>query len=353
MSRREARALLAAGEAVPPTTRRNRLAQFVLPPAMQPGDCGNIEKKEDLVSQPASLNDQHPPDQQEVQRERWELVEHISALIDKPMIALSFVWLGLLILDFTTGLSPALRATNTVIWVLFWLDFLLKLVIAPDKRRYLQHNWLTAFSLLLPALRMLRILRPLQLLRASRATRSISLVRLLTSLNRGMRAMGKTFERRGVGYVVALSILITFGGAAGMVVFESPAALRAAGYEEVVRNGGGLASYGEAVWWTAMTVTTVGPEYWPKTVEGRVLSLLLSIYAFAVFGYVTAAIASYFIDQDRRDPRGGGREAQEIAGLRTEIAALREQLARLEGPREPSVRGAPEDVGAHSVRAGE
>jgi hypothetical protein len=29
--------------------------------------------------------------------------------------------------------------------------------------------------------------------------------------------------------------------------------------------------------------------------------LLLAIYAFAVFGYVTAAIAAYFVDQDRNE----------------------------------------------------
>ena len=48
-----------------------------------------------------------------------------------------------------------------------------------------------------------------------------------------------------------------------------------------------------AVWWTAMLLTTMGSEYWPRTPEGRVLCLLLALYAFAVFGYVTAAIAAY------------------------------------------------------------
>ena len=50
----------------------------------------------------------------------------------------------------------------------------------------------------------------------------------------------------------------------------------------------GLRSYWDAVWWTAMIMTTIGSDYWPKTTEGRLLALLLSVYAFSIFGYITA-----------------------------------------------------------------
>ncbi len=42
----------------------------------------------------------------------------------------------------------------------------------------------------------------------------------------------------------------------------------------------------------------MGSDYWPRTPEGRILCLLLALYAFAVFGYVTATLASYFIGRD-------------------------------------------------------
>jgi voltage-gated potassium channel len=45
----------------------------------------------------------------------------------------------------------------------------------------------------------------------------------------------------------------------------------------------------------------MGSDYWPQTPEGRLLCLLLAIYAFAVFGYVTAAIAAYFVDRDKSE----------------------------------------------------
>ena len=48
-----------------------------------------------------------------------------------------------------------------------------------------------------------------------------------------------------------------------------------------------------------MLLTTMGSDYWPRTPEGRLLCVLLAVYAFAVFGYVTAAIAAYFVGKDR------------------------------------------------------
>lgn len=191
---------------------------------------------------------EHPEHERELQSARWELLEQINRLTERPMIALSFVWLGLLIIDFTAGLSPLLELLSNVIWALFVLDFLVEFVIAPSKLAYLRRNWLGALSLALPALRELRILPALRLVRAARAARGLRLFRLITSLNRGMRALGKTLSQRGAGYIVALTGVVTVVGAAGMAVFESPAAV-AAELGAAVEPGAGLASYGEATWW--------------------------------------------------------------------------------------------------------
>ena len=247
------------------------------------------------------------------------------------MIALSFAWLGLLMLDFTQGLSPLLQTTSNIIWALFVVDFAIEIIIAPHKLEYLRRNWLTAVSLMLPALRILRVFRALRVLRAARALRSIRLLRLVTSLNRGLRAVGKTLGRRGVGYVITLTVIATFAGAAGMYAFESPSALSEAAYLDATESTAGdvgLESYGEAVWWTAMIMTTMGSEYWPRTPEGRILGWLLAIYAFAIFGYITATIASVFIVQDAATNQAvAAGSLANTEGLRADIAALRAQLA--------------------------
>jgi voltage-gated potassium channel len=205
--------------------------------------------------------------------------------------------------------EPLLETAVTVIWIMFILDFAVKLTLAPDKSNYLKNNWLTAISLVIPALRVFRIVRVVRLLRVTRAARGLRLVRVVTSLNRGMRALGASMGRRGFGYVIALSVVVVLSGAAGMYAFEN-------------EIPGGLDSYAEALWWTAMLLTSLGSEYWPQTAEGRVLCFILSLYGFAVFGYVTATLATtFFIGRDAENSEG------ELAGAKT-IEALQQRLRR-------------------------
>lgn len=267
-----------------------------------------------------------PVDQETMQRERWELLQKIDSLLEIPTTVLAFIWLGLLILDFTTGLNELLQILSYLIWALFILQFVVEVIIAPQRLTYLRHHWLTALALFLPALRVLRVVWLFRLLGAARATRSVGLLRLVTSLNRSMGAIGRTMGRFGIGYLIALTIAVTFGGAAGMFYFESPAGLLQAGYSDVAEAGGGLQSYGEAVWWTAMMMTTLGSEYWPKTAEGRLLAFLLALYAFAIFGYITATIASHFVQGDiEAEPA----PIDEVEGKEDHLTALREEIVML------------------------
>jgi voltage-gated potassium channel len=223
-----------------------------------------------------------------LRRERWKLVAQVARTLERPMLALSAIWIALLILEFTQGLPIALARLSDAIWVAFVLQFAVEFIVAPDKSTYLRKQWLTALSLVLPAFRLLRLTRLARVVRVSRGIRGVRLARVLGSMNRGMRALSLVFRRRGLGYVVVLTVLIAVTGAAGMYRFEQDAPADA-----------GFATYGSALWWTAMLLTPMGSEAWPRTIEGRLLCLLLAVYAFAVFGYVTAAIAAYFVGQDR------------------------------------------------------
>ena len=256
-----------------------------------------------------------PPERPLIDAERRELLARLEAWLETPMLVLGFVWLALLILEFTRGLSPLLEAAGTVIWIVFILDFGLKLALAPDKTDYLKANWLTALALAVPALRVFRIFRVARLLRAARAARGLRLFRVVSSLNRGMRALGSTMRRRGFGYVLVLTVIVALSGAAGMYAFENEHP-----------DGQGFESYGEALWWTAMVMTTMGSDYFPRTTEGRVLCFLLAVYAFAVFGYVTATLATFFVGRDAENKEAEVAGATQVESLRQEVAALREEL---------------------------
>lgn len=239
------------------------------------------------------------------------------------MVALGFVWLALLVVELIWGLSPLLDMVGKVTWGIFVAHFVLELTLAPRKREYVVRNWLTVISLLVPALRVFRVFRLLKVARAARAARGLRLVRLVTSVNRGMGALGKTMSRRGFGYVVALTVVVALLGAAGMYAFEHE-----------VSGGRGLHSYGAALWWTAMIMVTMGSDYWPQTAEGRLLCFFLALYAFAVFGYVTATLASFFIGRDASESEGELASGAAMDGLRDEIASLRGEIRQLSRARD-------------------
>lgn len=261
------------------------------------------------------MNKLNTPEKQAFNQERREVLQQLEDWLEMPMLVLGFVWLALFVIELIWGLSPLLEVIGTVIWVIFILDFTVKFILAPRKVAYLKSNWLTAISLLLPALRIFRITRILRVLNTVRATRGIQLLRVITRTNRGMRALGASLGRRGFGYVVAVSLVITLVGAAGMYAFENN-----------TPNGEGLNDYGTALWWTAMLMTTMGSQYWPQTAEGRVLCFLLAVYAFAVFGYVTAAIATFFVGRDAQDDEGEIAGEKSINALHEEIKALRAEI---------------------------
>jgi len=246
---------------------------------------------------------------QQLASERKKLLQSIERLLEGPMIFLGFVWLALLVIELVWGLSPLLQKISVAIWGLFIIDFFLKLFLAPHKLRFLKTNWLTAVSLLIPALRVFRLARLLRVLRG------IRLVRVVSSLNRTMKSLGATMKRRGFSYVLALAIIVTFGGAAGMYAIE--------------KGNPGFESYGMALWWTAMRVITAGSEAWPLTGEGRVLAFVIAVFGYAVFGYVTATLATFFIGRDAEEKDAPVAGAKDVEELKTMIQSLTETVNRM------------------------
>ncbi len=248
---------------------------------------------------------------EEIRSERMEIVHQLEHWLEIPMLVLSLIWLTLFIVEMTQGIGPFLEIVGNVIWIIFGIEYLVRFFLAPEKFAYIKSSWLTLLALALPALRIFRLFRAFSLLRAARAARGLRLVRLLTSLNRGMKALGSTFSRRGFGYVLFLTLVVVFVGAAGMYNFEKDLE-------------GGFVNYADALWWTAMLITSIGSDYFPRSGEGRMLCLILSLYGFAVFGYVTATLATFFIQRDSETASERGEPC--FLDLQTELKELRSEI---------------------------
>jgi len=238
--------------------------------------------------------------------ERKKLLTSVENFLEAPMIFLGFIWLVLLVIELIYGLNKPLEYSSLAIWIIFIFDFLIKFILAPVIVDFFKKNWLTAISLIIPALRVFRIFRFVRLLRG---LRGIRLVRIVSSLNRSMKSLGATMKRRAFGYVFMITLIVTFAGAAGMYALENP--------------NPGFDSYAMALWWTAMRVITAGNQFNPSTPEGRGLAFLIAVFGYTIFGYVTATFATFFIGRDAEEKDAPLVGVKDVGELKQEIIALR------------------------------
>ena len=71
----------------------------------------------------------------------------------------------------------------------------------------------------------------------------------------------------------------------------------------------------DALWWAVTTVTTVGyGDKYPTSPEGKGIAITLMVLGIAVFGLVSATLASLFVENDTKD----------------DYEDIREQLVRVE-----------------------
>ncbi|HEX5414246.1 MAG TPA: ion transporter [Chloroflexota bacterium] len=198
-----------------------------------------------------------------------------------PLDILAIIWAILLVVDLVGRLPPSVTTwtllAEGVIWLIFAIDFVVELLIAPDRVRFIRTHPLLLLSLVIPFARIFAVASFLFLLRPT------LLIRTLMVINRASRSARELLREYQLGYVAALVLLVEFVGAAAILFFERD------------EPGTGFTSYGNALWWTANMLTTVnaGPE--PVTTEGRILALLLRVFAVILVAYVTGSVTSYLV----------------------------------------------------------
>ena len=147
----------------------------------------------------------------------------------------------------------------------------------------------------------------------------MSLVGLFLRTNRATRAVGEVLSQHRFGYLISLVVVVTLVSAAGVSFFEQD------------EPDSQLRDFGDALWWSATMVTTINLGSDPFSVEGKVLALALRVFSVAVFGYVAASIAAYFVGQrvESRDERPTQQDEQMREVLRR-LEELQRQVRRLE-----------------------
>ena len=101
---------------------------------------------------------------------REDLVGRLDRYLDVPLALASLALVLIAIIELTGEVSGPwqgrLAALGWALWSLFLVEFVVKLALAPVRRRYLRRHWLDALIVLLPFLRVLRLARVVQTARA-------------------------------------------------------------------------------------------------------------------------------------------------------------------------------------------
>lgn len=207
--------------------------------------------------------------------------------------------------------SPATREilndADHVLCALFFIDFVVSLVRAPNRARYFfTWGWIDLLSSvpMIPALRwgrVARVTRVFRVLRGIRATRILGTYLLRRRTHSAVLSM------------VLIAMLLVFSASIMVIHLESTAA-------------NGIHNASDALWWSVGSITTVGhTSVNPVTHEGRILGVLLMIAGAALFGVFAGYTASWFLAP------GEHKQTIEMADMQDELVALRravEDLAR-------------------------
>ncbi|MGA8149059.1 MAG: hypothetical protein WB870_16010 [Gallionellaceae bacterium] len=259
---------------------------------------------------------------------KYPMPSVLKKRLELTMLYLSFVWLCILLIELVYGMSAVLSGLGTGIWILFIFYFTTRLVTVADRIAFLKHNWLFVLAILVSVLRFFPYLQSFPLVRALTATFGMQVIWIFVSADQGMRALRRTLGRRGAGYALALTLVVIFAGAAGMLHFEG-----------ISDDPQGIRTYPKALWWTAMQMTNIGTAYSIKTTGGRVIGLGISVYAAVMFGYLTALFATFLIDRDTKDPKPEVALQKSVQDIQEEIIQLRRLVEDIAARLPPSFDG--------------
>ena len=211
--------------------------------------------------------------------EQGDAYDRFASFVDVPMTFLAILMVPVIIVPLVSHLSPTINlvldSAGVAIWVFFFVEYVIKLYLAKHKLYFVKTHIFDLVVIAVPFLRPLRILRLLRL--GSFAASGISHLKAL-------------LKKHGLHYVLLAVVFIVFACSGLEVYFEAHA------------KGANILNFPDALWWSVVTVTTVGyGDKYPVTTGGRVVATILMITGIGLLSVVTANIASYLVGKDATD----------------------------------------------------
>ncbi len=184
-----------------------------------------------------------------------------------PLLMVGFVFIASFI-ALTVNYDVVANAVFYATWAIFIIDYLVQLYLAEKKWRFVTTHIPYLVALIIPVLRIWALWEVFR--------------RLFWNQNSSIR------DRLGLGAIFATLLIVVFG-ALLTLIFEAGA------------PGANILTYGEALWWASVTVTTVGyGDFVPVTVGGRIVGVAVFSIGVLVLAVLTAAVVHWFTEDTNR-----------------------------------------------------
>lgn len=173
-------------------------------------------------------------------------------------------------LDVVTQAPFLFSTADSVIWVVFILDYLLMLILTEQKKAFFKSHVPQLLVVLVPFLRVLRV-----------SLLILFLVNVLGNIKNRILVSIPIYTS------LATTLFVIIGAAS---VYDA----------EHTAEGANIKTREDALWWAVVTIFTVGyGDRFPVTSEGRLYGVGLMACGIAVVGTVTASFAGWLITQIR------------------------------------------------------
>ena len=214
--------------------------------------------------------------------------------------------------------QEVLFMVDNLFCVIFMADFFGRLIRAPSRRDYFFWQGVTDFLGSIPAIPALRLFRLFRLARVIRILR----------IGGPKRILHEFAERRSESalYItITLALVLLTVGSMLVYAFES-------------RNpDANIKSGGDAIWWSMVTITTVGyGDRFPTTEGGRLVGVVTMIVGIGIFGVITSFMATAFLAPSKTDKAADEQKklkekAAEVdaAQLAADVNAMHKELAEI------------------------
>jgi voltage-gated potassium channel len=203
-----------------------------------------------------------------------------------------------------------------VVEIVTWLVFLVDFTVHERRLVHYLHTWLGRFDLSVVILT-----APWFLLVGPNESKFVLLIRLARIARLVMAGKGarRLVERLGRVVIIAGSVLVVCSAVA---------------YRAEHATNPGFATFGDALWWGIVTLTTVGyGDIVPKTSAGRFSGVIIMITGIAVLGVLAGSLASFFrlspTESGSESPPGDDTSTTHVQELTLVVARLADQVAEL------------------------